>query len=185
MTRRAFTLLEVMVVLIILAILATLTVPRLTSIGRRTLQVTAEQVADLLTMYAQRETLSDRPVGIILDSDRNWLMLVGLVGDESGGDQPEWIVDRYVQPVKLPDSISVLDVTSDEVPVDITEWPLSHTPGENRPLIVITLQSPDRIVTVMLEPHAIAPRIYDTDAPPATERTAYDLDAAGLSREEW
>ena len=53
-TRCGFTLIEMIVVIIVMAIMASLTLPRLFGNDRRQFQHVADQVSDLLMMYAQR-----------------------------------------------------------------------------------------------------------------------------------
>jgi len=184
-TRSGFTLLEVIVVISILALLATMMVPRLTGTARRTFDLTADQVADLLLMFAQRDSLGQNPVGIRYDADRRELQLVTLQRYDGGSD---WRVDRFVIPVELPGIIDEdrFGVYADGEWVDVRDWPLSHTPGETRPSIEVTLATidGDYETSVVLSPHAVAPRRSDrTDA--VALRTPIDLDSAGRSREDW
>jgi prepilin-type N-terminal cleavage/methylation domain-containing protein len=80
----AFTLIEVIIVVAIVAILAAMTMPRLLNQDRRRLQEATDGVSDLLIMFALRESLSDRPVGIWHDAERNWIVLMML--DRTEGD---------------------------------------------------------------------------------------------------
>ena len=59
-----FTLVEMLVVIVIIALIFSMSIPRFAGRDRRTLQLAADQVADLLTMYAQRASLGQKPVGI-------------------------------------------------------------------------------------------------------------------------
>ncbi|MCP3905955.1 MAG: type II secretion system protein [Planctomycetes bacterium] len=183
---RAFTLLEVLIVVVILAILATLAVPRLTGTTRRTFDLTVDRVADLLVMFAQRDALGQKPVGIRFDASRRELQLVTLERYDDGAS--DWWVDRFVIPVELPDVIDEerLGVYADGEWVDVREWPLHHTPGENRPSIEIVLASVDgeHETTIVLAPHDVAPRRSDR-AGTVAARTPIDLDGAGRSREDW
>ena len=101
---RAFTLVEVIVVIAVVAILATMMVPRLMGQKQRQLQAAADGVSDLLMMFAQREALSDRPVGIWHDAERNWIVLMRLEPVDGDDREPAtWQPDHAVKPVKLPD----------------------------------------------------------------------------------
>jgi prepilin-type N-terminal cleavage/methylation domain-containing protein len=186
---RGFTLLEVIVVVAILALLATLTVPRVTGMARREFDLTADRVADLLMMFAHRDSLGQKPVGIMYDESRRALMLVVLdIDDPEQRHTASWQLDPYVDPVKLPDIVDPqsLVATADGEVAYIAEYPLSHTPGEARPTIEISFQSYDGAyhTSLVLHPYDVAPRRTDRSAQ-AQARQPVDLDAAGRSREEW
>ena len=186
---RGFTLLEVMVVVLILALLATITVPRVTGMARREFDLAADQVADLLTMFAQRDNLGQRPVGLWYDESRRSLALVVLdVIDPESRTEADWQIDPFVDPVRLPDIVdaSSLMVMADGEAAYIADWPLSHTPGEARPTIEVYFQSFDRShrVTLVLQPYDVAPQRMDRSGR-AQARLPVDLDAAGRSREDW
>ncbi len=184
--RRGFTLLELLVVLVILALLFGMIVPRFAGTERRALQLASDQVADLLTMYAHRATLGQKPVGVGYDPERRAIMLLVIDIDLDRPDQPaDWQVDRLVTPVKLPSTVDLLDARADGEPVDLALWPIANRPGKDRPTIEITLGGRDGETTVVLAPHALAPRQIDPDEVGPAVRMPIDLDAAGRHREEW
>jgi len=172
------------VVVVIIAIMATLAVPRLASQGRRAFDLTADQVSDVLMMFAQRDQLGKKPVGLRYDAERRWLQMVVLEGDPTDSSvMAEWQPDRFVAPVKLPDMVdgSTFTIRADYEVIDTQDWPLSHTPGDDRPTIEISFESIDQVhyVTLVLGPHAVTAKRSDE------ARMAVDLDAAGRSREDW
>jgi prepilin-type N-terminal cleavage/methylation domain-containing protein len=185
----AFTLLEMIIVVAVVAILAALAVPRLLSQDRRHLQAAADGVADLLIMFAQREALSDRPVGIWHDAERNWITLMTL--DRAEGQTPQratWQRDYAVKPVKLPSIIAadgVLAATDGE-PIDFRQWPVATEPGRPRPTVEISLiTNNDLTRTIVLPAHAIAPYESESGLELADLRRPIDLDAEGRHREDW
>jgi prepilin-type N-terminal cleavage/methylation domain-containing protein len=183
--RRCFTLIELVVVMVIMGLLAAVAIPRLGGHQGRSFQLTLDQVADLLTMYAQRDALSERPAAIWHDTERNWLVLLAMEQDAGeSGDPAEWYPDPFVDPVKLPAIIPTDGVSAwaDGDAVDFTRWPISTTPGRQRQALEFELRSRDGQVGVrVLAAHAVAP--YD----PFAERTLepLDLDSAGRGREDW
>ncbi len=193
LTRRnnaaGFTLIEVIVVVAIVAILAAMTVPRLVSQGRRQLQASADGVADLLIMFAQREALSDRPVGIWHDADRNWIVLMTLDRTEGNDDEPAtWRPDHAVKPVKLPSIVPVDGVlaSSDGEPIHFRQWPVVTEPGRPRPAVEISLITDNDVIrTIVLPAHAIAPYESESGFKLADLRSPIDLDAEGRHREDW
>jgi prepilin-type N-terminal cleavage/methylation domain-containing protein len=184
---RAFTMLEMIVVIIIFGVLITLTVPRLGGQERRQLRLGVDQVTDFLTMFAYREQLGQRAIAIEYDGEVNTLYL--LIRDNANGD-PEapavWMYDRLVKPVKLPDSVSIAEARVDGLPIDESFFQILTKPNEERPLLEITLQSREyEMETLVLLPHSVAPTLYTGDAVHNATRTAVDLDATGRSREDW
>ncbi len=190
MVRRAFTLVEMVVVVAVLAVVMAVTLPRMIGREGRMLQLAADRVADLLTMYAQRETLSSRPTGIWHDRDSHSIVLMTLALDDARPDEPvDWRPDRTVKPIKLPPNIDVergVGAAIDGTPVDISQWPIATEPGKRRPRIEISLFANDgRAKTIVLPSHALKPdHLDDTDSMLAS-RQPVDLDAAGRHREDW
>src|SRR4051794_30046245 len=144
--RSAFTLIEIMVVLIIISILAAMFVPKLTGNEKRQFRMTVDQVADLLTVYAQRESNGQKVVGLQFDPGRMELALVEIDTDNSRPGIPaDWKVDHNVAPVHLPSFMRPEDlmVYADGQLMDITSWPLSTTIGQDRPQVEVTLTGAD------------------------------------------
>jgi len=177
------------IVIAILAIIMAMTVPRMLGREGRAFQLTADRVADLLTMYAQRESLASRPSAIWHDADTHRLVLMVLDTDAATLDQrAQWRPDRTVKPVQLPPSVDVergVGASIDGTAVDISLWPIATEPGKRRPRIEISLYDDDgRVKTLVLPSHALRP--YDLDDPEAlATREPIDLDAAGRHREDW
>lgn len=184
---RAFTILEMIVVIIILGVFVTLTVPRLAGQERRQLTLGVDQVTDFLTMFAYREQLGQRAIAIEYDGEQNTLFL--LIRDNVDGDPsapPVWMYDRIVKPVKLPDSVRVAEARVDGLPIDEGFFQILTKPNEERPLVEITLRNSEyETQTLVLLPHSVAPTVYSGDEVANAVRTAVDLDAAGRSREDW
>jgi prepilin-type N-terminal cleavage/methylation domain-containing protein len=184
----AFTLIEVIVVIAIVAILAAMTVPRLLTQDRRQLLAAADGVTDLLIMFAQREALSDRPVGIWHDAEHNWIVLMTLDAADGADEAAVWQRDHAVRPVKLPSIVPAEGVfaLADGEPVDISQWPIVTEPGRPRPAVEITLTTDDGVMkTIALPAHAIAPYQSEAGYELVELRSPVDLDAEGRHREDW
>ncbi len=187
---RAFTLIEMIVVIAVLAVIMAMTVPRLVGREGRVLQLAADRIADLLTMFAQREALSGRPVGIWHDADRHQIVLLILDIDEVRPEEPaQWRPDRTVRPVPLPANVDVkrgVAATVDGTNVDISQWPIATEPGKPRPRVEVSLYDDDgRVKTIVLPSHALAPYLLDDPNAVLASREPIDLDAAGRHREDW
>ncbi len=181
-----------MVAVLLVALLATMIVPRMTGMDRRTFELAVDQTADLLMMFAQRDNIGQKSIGLWHDYDgrgRNELCLM-VLDDEAGTGESDWRFDPFVKPVKFPEVVdgASLAVYADDEYIDIRELPcrLRHTPGEDRPSLELVLQSVDggRVATLILPQYAVAP-IRAEEADILTVRRRHDLDAAGRSREDW
>lgn len=188
--RRSFTLVEMVVVIAVLAVIMALTLPRMIGREGRVLQLAADGVADLMTMYAQRESLSSRPTGIWHDRASHRLVLVVLARDDARPDEPaNWRPDRTVRPVRLPSNVDVergVGASIDGSPVDISQWPIATEPGKRRPRIEISLYADDgQVKTIVLASHALKPYHIDDEESVLASRQPVDLDGAGRQREDW
>lgn len=186
---RSFTLVEVMVSLIILALLAAMIVPRFTRTDRRQFERVVEQVADLLIVYAQRDRLSRKPVGLFYDTEERWLSLLLLDDiDAPNTDEFGWRRDPTASPVKLPDEIIHVQAYEDRQFIDIATWPLSNRLDQARPTIELEIGTEDHFATLTLMPYAVTPRVrYSEDLRrrPVGPREPIDLDRGGRNREDW
>ena len=188
--RRAFTLIEVLVVTVMAAAIMTVLVVSIGGTRDRTFNLVRDQVADLLLTYALRAEFADAPVGIELDHDTAQLRLVHRV---ELNERPTWVRDPSLQPIRLPDWIQTrdLDFFADGERVDPGFQPLTALPGRTRPRIELIIRANtgkrDREVTLVLPPQAIRPLVLDPDLRQTAifEREAIDLDATGHWQEDW
>lgn len=174
------------VVIVVLAILATLIVPRMTGNQRREFRAAVDKVGDLLTMYGQRQNLGQKIVGLQQDRGGNAIALIEIDSADATG-QGQWRLDPYVKPVRLPSFMTDADIEFyvDGDPYDCSDWPLASEPGQERPTIEIRLRGPDDFATLVLQPHGVAPIVVNGENSSGISRVAVDLDAEGRSREDW
>ena len=180
---------ELIIVIIVMAMIMSITIPRLVSHGRRELQLAADQLLDMLTMFAQREVTEQKPIALWHDADRNWIVLMVLDIDPADPEaSADWRVDPYVSPVKLPSTVDwrYVQAIQDGEHIDFQRWPIATQPGEPRPTIEISFANEEGLTkTVILPAHALAP--YQQGEPGAYSDLRYpiDLDAAGRRQEDW
>ncbi len=183
-TSGGFTLLEMMLVILILGILGALTVPRLMGGQDRAFDLAAEQVNDIVLMYAHRAGTSTQACGLRYDEELRQVELLLL---ESNGEGAYfWRIDPLAHPVRLPLFVEAdgLSIFADAEYVDTTQWPLTAMPGEQRPHIELELSWMDRLATISLPPYAMSPSLL-MDGTDGQFLAPIDLDAAGAGREEW
>jgi prepilin-type N-terminal cleavage/methylation domain-containing protein len=186
--RHGFTLIEVTVVVVILAILASMMVPHFSGTEHRQFQLAVDQTEDMLTMYSQRESLGQKVVGLHYDPVRNELSLMEIDTDYSQpGAVSDWRMDQNVKPVQYPAFMRPEDIqiTADGQWVDTSSWPLSTTVGQDRPTIEITLSAGADSERLLLMPYAVAPLRMNDLGDSAGVRERIDLDNTGRSRENW
>jgi prepilin-type N-terminal cleavage/methylation domain-containing protein len=194
--RGGFTLIEIIMVLVIMVLLATVAIPRFADNDRRRFKLAVEQVGDMLTMFAQRQMLEERLVGIAYDPEGHRILMLQQEAEPPDGMPAEWFIDPYVQPIRLPDpdprragepgEVELIEVLADGDPVDVVQWPLASAPQEERPTVSLTLQSDKYLATITLPPQGITPEVTGLDGPGSF--TAYepmDLDSAGRTRDAW
>ncbi|MFT3686337.1 MAG: type II secretion system protein [Phycisphaerales bacterium] len=105
-----FTMVEVLVVMMILAILATLTVPRLLATPGRQAEVEARAVKALLSQAAQQDAVFSGSLALHLDTEKHELSLQSL-GEQKDGSR-DWKPVTMVRPVRFT-SIEIADATAD------------------------------------------------------------------------
>ncbi len=181
--RSAFTLLEMIVVIIIMGLMASMIVPRLGGTRDREFSLTVDKVSDVMLMFAHRVSTSNRPVGYRFDSGTNTFEL--LIKREHDGEM-YWANDPLAPPVTMPtwiDSDGVYLYTDGEL-ADTSQWPITAIPGESRPLIETVIHWDDHIVNISLPAHAMGPSVM-MDGIGEEILVPIDLDAEGRGRDEW
>ena len=181
--RFGFTLLEMIVVVLVIGIMASMVIPRLTNTRHREFNLTVQSISDVLLMFAHRASTSNQSVGFRYDIDEKQFEVLIKFEEEDGKN---WGIDPLSNPVKLPswiDADSVYLYTDGEL-TDTTQWPISASPGENRPLIEVVLNWENNTANITLPSHAIGPSIWH-DGVGDELLIPIDLDAEGRGREEW
>ena len=187
-SRSGFTLIEVIVVVIVIGLLATVLVPRLTSTRKQRFELFTSQVSDLLMMYAQRDNLGRRPIGLRVDTSSTPPTMQVVVRQEDATNSQDWTRDVSIRPVKLPEFVRADDIVlfADGEVVNIINWTLGHVPGENRPAIEVTIRDDQNQYesTLTLSSYGISPQRRG-EYRAAARAQQVDLDAEGRSQEEW
>ena len=181
--RYAFTLLEMIVVIIVLGIMSSMVIPRLTGTRGREFNLTVDRVADVVLMFAHRVSTSNKPSGLRFNTEAMQFELLQKVEIEG---ERFWDIDPLAQPVVLPtwlDQESLAIFINGEL-TDTSHWPITTTPGEIRPLVEVILRWEDQNAVIKLASHAIGPTIW-VDGSGVALLEPIDLDAEGRGREEW
>jgi prepilin-type N-terminal cleavage/methylation domain-containing protein len=183
---KAFTLIELIVVVVILAITAVAVVPKFTGTLRQESSNAVDRVAELMRLFAYRQALGSQQVALWRDGADGRIHLI--VKDTDPADPtsaPEWRADRFAAPVALPEGLELLEIRKDDQRVDPAEWTIASVPGGERPKVEIRLAGHGVDATVVLPPGSPSVVRVDADKPEPFARAQIDLDQAGRSREPW
>jgi len=184
--RRGFTLIELIVVSALLVIVAALVLPRLTGMARREADVAAERLAELLSMFAFRDSSGAASCAIWLDPDTGCVALWTLESDPlQPTEAPEWTPDRHVQPVCMPQGVELAEVRMDGRPLDGSEWRIMGSPSGERPEIYMRVIADGLETELLLPPNGSTPMRTDNGVARERVRVPIDLDQAGMDREPW
>lgn len=184
--RRGFTLVELIVVVVVLAIAAAMVVPKFTGTARQEADNAVDQVAELVRLFAFRQSLSAQQVALWRDgADGRIHLLVKDRDPEDPEAEPEWRPDRFAAPVSLPVGLELVEIRSNDQRFDPAEWTLASTPGGERPKIEIRLVGFGIDSTVALPAGSPSVVRVDADKPAPFARAPIDLNQAGRDREPW
>jgi len=186
--RHGFTLIEVLLVAIVLAIIGAMIVPRLAGRSAVTVQLAAERVASMLSTYALRSSLAGQPVSLLRDGDTGLIEVWVLDIDPERPDlPPDWRLDRFSKPMLVPEGVTLTEFRANGERLMPDAWRVVSTPGLPRPRIEMLLTSDEdgSEVTVVLEPRGSAPYLIIAGKTDAIDRVPVDLDREGREKEIW
>ncbi|MEY4943438.1 MAG: hypothetical protein RL254_1619, partial [Planctomycetota bacterium] len=138
--RRAFTLIELIVVVVVLGIAAAAIVPKFTGTARQEADNAVDQVAELLRLFAYRQSLSAQQVALWRDGNDGRIHLLVMDSDPADPEAlPAWRPDRFAAPVSLPMGVELVEIQNNDQRVDPAEWTIASVPGGERPKIAIRI----------------------------------------------
>lgn len=188
---RAFTLIELIVVVVILAVIAGVILPRFTASPGRRAETSAILLADLLSAAGTREALTSQPVAVEFDSKTNTASLLDQRSRSplDWNSRAEWAPDPLSPPVTLDDA-DVLAVGVDGVPVDPARWRIEFTPGTARPAVrvVVGRHGASQAWRLDLPRGSMRTIVEPTDRTviqPPIEPLTVDLGSTGRGIEPW
>lgn len=202
MTRhaRAFTLIEAIVVMVIIAILATMITPRVLNIGRRQVENESRLLQRMLTVAAEKCDLWNQNVALDYKSKTQTFSVWTLREDAktdptlTGSARVKWLIDPLVEPVVLTQS-KLQSASQDGQLLPSGDWRVTLTPGQPRPVLSLTLEpnagnGPTRY-TLGLSPEstgatrASSDQGESTGGKPGVASRSIDLDDAGKGQSPW
>ncbi|MSR28536.1 MAG: prepilin-type N-terminal cleavage/methylation domain-containing protein [Phycisphaerales bacterium] len=188
--RRAFTLIEVIIAVAIIAIMAAMIVPRVTRTTKSEHDAVVERMLDLLSMYAFREATSSQQIALWQDPETQWFTILVAernldAGGESRNSRAEWFADRRLQPVALAPEMELADLVVDGLDVSGTDWLIPTVPGGGRPSIEMHIVSPVIDTVLRLDSNAVTPVRMDAGSTTLSPREPRDMSKYGSRGEKW
>jgi prepilin-type N-terminal cleavage/methylation domain-containing protein len=182
--RRAFSLVEVIVVCALLAIVVATIVPRMVVVQSQRESKAVLEVEDLLRMYAFRNSAGTQQVGLSYNPGENALSLWIFDLNPEDPDGPRvWQEDRLSDVVQLPDGMVIARAEADGIELPDDVWNIPTHPDGSRPRIQLDLVGSEQQVSLLLESFGGTP--IRSDDPIATIRAPRDLDAEGAAFDPW
>jgi prepilin-type N-terminal cleavage/methylation domain-containing protein len=193
---RAFTMVEIIVVIVLISVLAGLVLPRLFNAADKQVGQEARACGLLLSALAQRDATSNEPLALDFNGQTQQLTLMVLMA-KNEGDTPTW------QPAPLSERVSlgvsrITQVTTDSRPVpgataDGTgSWRIEVPATDARPPItlVLTREGSDKgpAFQVDLATGEVTARLRELPSPGATlssDAQSQDLDRQGSREVAW
>ncbi|MAB73097.1 MAG: hypothetical protein CMJ54_11395 [Planctomycetaceae bacterium] len=183
--RRGFSLIEVIIASVLLVLLGTMLVPRMSGIARGELDVAVEGVGTAFAAFAFTESTDQKLVALSYTASNRRLDVFQL--RETDAKASEWRPLTMAPSLILPEFIEFTRVTVDGAALDPTDWFISSSSSGLRPDIRVRIESETGDgADIALLPHGLGPVIVrdgDPDPPYLRERT--DLAEIGADREDW
>lgn len=186
-SRRAFSLVEVIIVIVILSLFAGLIIPRVAGISRGTNQLTVMQAADLLAAFAYRDSIASGKTALEFNGDSRVLMLMAHVPESASSDSNAWSVDTLAPIVYLPEGIQI-NAFKDGALLPDSGWWIESSSDGTRPKVELNLEGKELDSSITLPPWSQSP--YTTDrVKNGLSRVVLpeeiDLDSSGQERIRW
>lgn len=183
--RRAFSIIEIVVVCAILAVIAAAIVPKMIAVRSHREEKAVVAIEDLLRMYAFRNAAGVQQVGLYYDPSVQELSLwIYDLNPEDPEGPRIWQPDRLSNAVELPEGMWVERASADEAEMPQNDpWNIPTNPDGSRPRITLEVIGFEKQLTITLENYSSTP--LRSDDPWGVARAPVDLDAQGSSMEVW
>jgi prepilin-type N-terminal cleavage/methylation domain-containing protein len=186
--RRAFTLIELVVAIVIMAVMVGLIVPRLLTTNDRKLRAQVESLTDVVTVAARRASLSTQHVALEYDRDTGLRVMILRAKDLTSfaPGNMVWVPDPLA-PTPTTDELSIVSASADGKPLSASAWRVEFAPSTRAPDVAIGLEdSAGKAWTILLTSDSMQARAVE-GAPRqvAIQSQAIDLDAGSKGDQPW
>ena len=177
--RRAFTLVELLVTLVIVGLILGLAVPRVATLGGRGVSAEADAIAGLLSAAAGRASVASQPLRLRAEPTRVSIERREL---ERLGSHEAWVWrrDPFMPPVQLNRS-SVLAVYVNGQPLASSPWIVELGDGRSVEMAIAGSEEPVSVALMAGALRAVVVEGQRLIEPPGR----VDLDATGMESSPW
>ena len=183
--QKAFSLVEVIIVVMILSVLSGLIIPRMVGIASSKERLVVTTAADLLSAFAYRDSIASGSAAIEYNGGNRSLILLGARGGNKKDDPLTWQRDPLAPVVRFPDHIDIRALADEEL-LPETNWSITARDDGTRPTVQFQIRGKKIEATVSLPKWAQSPYVVESGAlivPRLPD--AIDLDATGQGRDTW
>jgi len=187
--RRAFSIIELLTIVVILGVVAGVVLPRLVGNDRRAAQRELQQVEDLLTSAASREAFSSTPVALAFEDGTLRIRVLRSPEELTPWSGPgTWVDDPLARPVTLEHLRLASASASGQVLAD-DAWRVDMTTLEARPAVALGLtdsRGNDWVVHLASEAERATTSTLDAGTTSdGLAGQAVDLDEIGREEDPW
>ena len=184
--RPAFTMIELIVVIVMLGVLAGAVIPRMMRRSDREAEQNVRVLADLFSTAAARSAIAGQHVALWYDAAGDGKMWMETSRAASASDfetNPVWAPDPIVSEQRS-DRVTFVSGTVDGRALDTRKWTIEMVPGQERGMIVASFRDREgtRTWSVVLAPGSLRAQVVE-GATPLDE--SVDLDATGMGEVSW
>lgn len=141
--RRGFSIVELLVVMIIIAMLATIVVPRLIGTQSRQAEIEAHALRALISSAAQRDAMTSGSLAIAYDAEKKEVAIQVL---RQVNGENVWLPAQFVRPLRLATiAITASEADGQAYPID-TSWRVEFPPSRPRPQLAIHVQTAPDVI---------------------------------------
>lgn len=191
---RAFTFVELVVVIVIVSIVAGLIIPRITSWKSRQGELSVNAIADVLSAAAKRDTFSAQPAALVFEAGSAGLRLMALQVNNAASFDPgseTWVQDPLTPAANL-EGVRLLAGAAGPTELDTKKFRIEF-PGaggaQGRPGVALLFgDDQGQRWLVKLPPSGTRAEIVTNAAAkglPTSDADEIDLDATGMRDEAW
>lgn len=185
-SRSAFTMIELIVVIVMLGVLAGAVIPRMMRRSDREAEQNVRVLADLFSTGAARSSIAGQHVALWFDTSGDGKMWMETSRAASASDfetNPVWAPDPIVSEQRA-DRLTFVSGTVDGRALDTRKWTIEMVPGQERGMIVASFRDREgtRTWSIVLAPGSLRAQVVE-GATPLDE--SVDLDATGMGEVSW
>jgi prepilin-type N-terminal cleavage/methylation domain-containing protein len=183
--RAGFSLIEVIVATVIIAVLASLIAPRFSNVASRRALASVNELGELISAAAVRDGITGQAVALEFDAPAGRLTLLTPTSDDQRRALGAWRADPLSRPVDL-DGVSIESATLDRQELDPAHFRVEFPRTEARARLVVVLKQDagESRWAVVLSPTGTRAQVM---APEDAFRDddVIDLDATGQGGGVW